>query len=82
MEKVIDKTAAKPAPAAAGGDESDEWDSFDGYDCKPPKEPFTKEYSDSLLSPGAKDAIAKRQAELKAAPGINEPKPKAAPTKS
>jgi hypothetical protein len=72
MEKVNDKTA-KPTPT--NDDDSDQWDSYDYYDCKPPKVPFTQEYVDQSTPPAVKEAIARRQTELKAARSAAAHKP-------
>jgi hypothetical protein len=66
MENVNDKNMTSKTESER---ESDKWDAYDEYDCKPPKVPFSKEYSESLWPAGVKEAIAKRKADLQATPG-------------
>jgi hypothetical protein len=81
MENVNDKTA-KPAPTDTTTDTAAEgWNPYDYYDCRPEADtPMqTAEYIDNTR-PWLKDALAKRQAELEAAPMPATPKD--APKKS
>jgi hypothetical protein len=61
MEKVTDKNV-HPGPIEG-------WNPYDEYDCRPdadtPKQ--TQEYIDNVRPPGVTEAIAKREAELRAA---------------
>jgi hypothetical protein len=66
MENLNEKKG-KAAPDSEG--DLDKWDSYDEYDCRPPKVPFSQEYSESLWPAGVKEAIAKRKADLQATPG-------------
>jgi hypothetical protein len=79
MENGNDKTA-KLAPAA--DDDSDKWNAYDYYDCRSGAD-FSKETQEYIdyTRPWLKDAIAKRQAELKAGAAAAVPE-KADPKKS
>jgi hypothetical protein len=65
MEKPPDTKTKPPHPKPGG----EGWDPWDYYDCRSEADTLkpTQEYIDNTTPPHVKEAIAKRQAELKAA---------------
>jgi hypothetical protein len=73
MERIDDKTdppAAKCSVTDAAANEG--WDPYDEYDCRLNEPTQTPAYLDATM-PWLKDALAKLQAEMKAAAGPGAP---------
>jgi hypothetical protein len=61
MGKVVKEQVPHPGPAEG-------WNPYDEYDCRENEPKQTQAYIDEVWPAGVKEAIAKRQAELMAAP--------------